>query len=280
MLKLEDFDDPNGLLYAKRLVNISGNYSYLISINGSKEDIFIWDTEADTATEVTYYPVNVESTIKDIENDVITITVYVNKSKWIYIEISDEHPDISNLTVKTSYGGVISSEMIFRENGKIYVLDDPDTEYLFVYRYAIFSPIFNPVSGSTLNISKPVISFTYNETLTVIESTLNGESINISSTIITNTSANKHTFIYTPEIDLTNGNYTLSLTVKDNENNTRTDTATYIINAEPNSTKNTEEFQGILVIITIITAIVIVSIVLFKIGTHLFGSKSPKKRKK
>jgi len=233
MLKLEDFDDPNGLLSAERLVNISGNYSYLISVNGSKEDIFIWDTEADTATEVTYYPVNVESTIKNIENDAITITVYVNKSKWIYIEIFDDHPDISNLTVKTSYGGVISTEMIFRENGKIYVLDDPDTEYLFVYRYAIFSPIFNPVSGSTLNISKPAISITYNETLTVIESTFNGESINMPSTIITDTSASKHTFIYTPEMDLSNGNYTLSLTVKDNENNSRTDTATYIINAEP-----------------------------------------------
>jgi len=70
------------------------------------------------------------------------------------------------------------------------------------------------------------------------------------------------------------------MTVKDNGNNSRTDTATYIVNAEPNITIPTEEFQGILVIITIFTAIVLISIVLFKIGTHLFGSKSPKKRKK
>jgi hypothetical protein len=276
VLELDDFDDPNGILDAERLVNISGNSTYLISVNGSKEDIFIWDTEADAVTEVTYCAGTVESTATDTKNNTITITVSVNKSDWVYIEIIDEHPDIFNLTVKTSDGKVISSDMTFRENGKIYVLDDPDTEYVFIYGYAILSPIFNPVSGATFNISKPTISIIYNETLTVVEATLNGEPINITSTIITVTSANKHTFIYTPETDLTNGIYTLGMTVKDDENNSRTDTATYTINAEPNATTPTGEFPW-MIVIAIIAIIALIIIVLFKTGNLYFGGKPPEK---
>ena len=43
------------------------------------------------------------------------------------------HCNTNKHTVKTSDGRTISSDNIWRENNKIYVLDDPTTEYLFIY---------------------------------------------------------------------------------------------------------------------------------------------------
>jgi ABC-type cobalt transport system substrate-binding protein len=117
----------------------------------------------------------------------------------------------------------------------------------------------------------PVMRPDYETRSKWIESYNNAPRINITSTIITVTSANKHIFIYTPETDLTNGIYTLSMTVKDDENNSRTDTATYTINAEPKATTPTGEFPWIIVIIAMITAIALILIVLFKTGNLYSG---------
>jgi hypothetical protein len=37
--------------------------------------------------------------------------------------------------VKTADGRTISSDMIWREGGKVFILDDPSTEYLLIYSY-------------------------------------------------------------------------------------------------------------------------------------------------
>jgi len=39
------------------------------------------------------------------------------------------YPNIENLDVKTSDGRNISLDKIWRDKGKIYILDDPDIEY-------------------------------------------------------------------------------------------------------------------------------------------------------
>ncbi|UCF12621.1 MAG: hypothetical protein JSW06_11420 [Thermoplasmatales archaeon] len=258
ILELNDFDDPNGILSAERLVNISGNSTFLISVYGSMEDIFIWDASADTITEVTYVAGTITSSTIDTENDIITVTVSVNKSNWIYIEINDEYPDISNLVVKTLDNRIIASDMIFRENGKVFVLDDPDTTYMFDYHYTILSPTFDPVSGTAFKTLKPTITIAYNENVTVIEATLNDETIIL-------TTLDDRVFTYTPDSNLTNNNYVLSVTVKDNVSNIRNDIASYTVEVE----KSSEDDQGItalLITIFVILAIIVLVIFLFKNG--------------
>ena len=220
--KIDDFNDSNGILQGERIVNISGNDTVLISVYGDLEKLFLWDTEADTITQVTYNIGAVSEIVSDPENDTITVSVNVNKSDWIYMEVIDEYPDVSDLIVETSDGRVISSDMIWRENGKIYVLDDPDTTYNFTYNYTILPPTFDPENGATFNTGKPTITITYNETMTVIEATLNGETIGLTTT-------NNQIFTYTPTSNLANDDYILRVTVNDSDSNTRTDSFIFTI---------------------------------------------------
>ena len=133
VLELDEFGDPNGILSAERIINISGNSTFLISVNKSKENVFLWDTKADSITLVTYNLGNTSDPITDPKNKTITITVRIEKADWTYFEIADPYPDNSNLTVKTSDRRTISSDRIWRENGNIYVLDDPAIEYIFTF---------------------------------------------------------------------------------------------------------------------------------------------------
>lgn len=245
---LDDFTDPNGVLKSERLANISGNISFLISVNDSLDNLFIWDTETDAIIEVMHNVGAVTDTIMNTQNDSIILTVNINKNDWVYIEVADQYTDILDLTVETSDGRVISSDMIWRENGKIYVLDDPDTEYQFIYHFTILPPAFNPTNGTTFNIFKPTVNITYSETVTAIQVTLNDESINLTTT-------DNLTFIYMPKTNLTNGIYTLSITVQDIDNNSRTDIAVYTINIEkmeePLKDDETPGFELILVMLSI-----------------------------
>jgi len=268
ILELDEFYDPNGVLSAERVVNISGNSTFLISVNGSKEDIFIWDTEADIITGVTYNAGTITSSTTDAENDTITVTVTVNKTDWIYIEVTDEHPGISNLTVKTSDNRTITSDMIFRENGKIFVLDDPYITYMFDYHYTTLTPTFNPVSGTVFDVSKPTITITYNERMTVIEATLNGGTIALTTT-------DNQIFTYTPENNLTNDEYVLTVTVKDSENNTRTDSATYTLGVEESSEEN-QWITALVIAVIIVLIILVIIALLFKRGYLHFEEKNRK----
>jgi hypothetical protein len=131
----DTFNDPNGLLKAEHNIIIDNASSFLISVIGNLEDLFLWDTVAGTITQVTYASGNQTDAVKDSENNTISFSVNVDKSNWIYIEAVDDYPDISELTVKTVDGRKISSDMIWRTNNKIFVLDDPAVEYIFTYTY-------------------------------------------------------------------------------------------------------------------------------------------------
>ena len=258
---VDAFTDPNGVLNSERLTNISGNVSFLISVNGSLDKLFIWDVEADAISKVTHEVVVITGTVMDVQNNSIIVTVNINKSNWVYIELTDQYTDIFNLTVETSDGKVIFSDMIWREHGKIYVLDDPDTEYQFAYYYTILTPTFDPTDGAIFNFSNPTITITYNETVIVTRATLNDELINLST-------ADNKIFIYTLETNLANGSYTLSINVQDTEKNSRTDTAVYTINLEksedqPEITPYEESPWIALIVIMIILTVIFL---LFKAG--------------
>ena len=56
--------------------------------------------------------------------------------------------------------------MIWRKDGKIYILDDPVTEYQIVYDYTLLPPTVVPESGSTTTEAAPTITVTYHESVT------------------------------------------------------------------------------------------------------------------
>ena len=130
------FTDPNNVLTAVSYVNISGHASFLISTNEDNIPEFFWETTTNTITPVHHSAGSIIDTVDNTDTKTMAVTVSVEKANWTYIEITDLYPDNPDLIVKTADGRIISSEMIWRKDGKIFILDDPVTEYQVIYRYA------------------------------------------------------------------------------------------------------------------------------------------------
>jgi hypothetical protein len=263
---LDTLTDPNDVLTNVNFVNISGNASFLLSINDDEIPEFLWDANAETVIAVNHELGTVVDTEINAEEETITISVNVNKSDWIYIEIIDQFPPEQYLdyilVVKNESGENISSDMIWRENGKIYMLDDPDILYEFVYGYKVLDPTFNPASMETFSTKKPTINITYNEQVEI--KTVSFGTLNIKDQF---TTTDNLTFIFTSKSDLVNGTYILNITSQDTDGNSLTSTATYgiqVTEEEPADEKQEEEFPWL--IIVLIIAIITIIITLFKAG--------------
>ena len=101
----------------------------------------------------------------------------VDKDQWIYIEVNDQYPN-SPVSITTK-NRIISSDKFWRENQKIYVFDDPETEYQFTFDN-IFPPLtvkFSPPDGGVINGDNPTILITYNVPVTIIYATFNSTSM-------------------------------------------------------------------------------------------------------
>lgn len=263
---LDTLTDPNGVLTTVNFVNISGNASFLLSINDDEIPEFFWDANADTVTTVNHELGTVVDTEIDTEEETITISVDVNKSDWIYIEIIDRYPPNQyldyTLVVKNESGENISSDMIWRENGMIYVLDDPDTLYEFVYGYTVLDPTFNPASGEIFDITRPTIAITYQEQVEITTATFG--TLDITDQL---TTTDNLTFTFTPKSDLVDGTYILSITFQDTDGNSLTSTATYnvqVIEEEPTE----EEFPWLIIVIIAIIAVIFIALFRTKIFIH------------
>jgi len=286
---VDEFYDPNGVLSNVRGFTMGENQTFLISTDGDDKPEFFWNSNSDTVTPVSSQTGEVADSYIDEVEETVTIVVNVDKTDYIYIDVTDQYPPEDfpdyTLVVKTSDGRVISSDMIWREDGNIYVLDDPDTQYVFVYYYDILPPQFDPPSGTTFDASftppdgtefsvkRPSIEITYQEDVTLITATLN------SAVVIDDvTTTDQRTFNFTPTSDLADGTYTFSITVEDADGNQRTDTATYTVDTgeEP-----TQPLPWTLIIAVIVVIIIILLVVfwLFKSGRLYFEEVDTKKKK-
>ena len=270
--------DPNGVLTEINFVNINGNISVLLSTNDDEIPEFFWDVKADTITPVNHAPGEVTETDTDTEEETITNIVIVNKSDWIYIEIADQYPPNRypdyTLIVKNESGKNISSDMVWRENRKIYVLEDPDTQYEFVYGYTILDPVFMPSSEETFNIAQPTITMTYQEQVDITLATFGH--LNITDQI---TNLDNLTFLFTPQYNLANGTYILNITSQDTDGNNLTSTAIYEIQATGETStyeKQDEGFPLYFIIPMIVIIVIIIIAVLFKTGILCFEEESVK----
>lgn len=132
---LDSFTDPNGILTLIHTINISGNPCFLISVDEDGIPEFFWDPAEDNITAI-YHNVGI---ITDSEinaaDKIVVITVRVEKANWTYIEITDLYPKASKPIILASDGRSISSDLIWREDNVVKILDDPTVEYFLVYVY-------------------------------------------------------------------------------------------------------------------------------------------------
>jgi len=132
---LDSFADPNGILTLIHTINISGNPCFLISVDGDEIPEFFWDPAGDNITTI-YHNVGIVTDSEiNAADEIIVITVRVEKANWTYIEINDPYPKASKLVILASDGRSISSDLVWREGNVIKILDDPTIEYFLVYDY-------------------------------------------------------------------------------------------------------------------------------------------------
>jgi hypothetical protein len=288
---VDSFTDPNGVLTSIHVATIGGNASFLISTDGSGVPDFFWDTRANTITPITYTKGTVTADpIIDTTDSTVTFTVSVEKGNWIYLDITDFYPpeDFADYSVviKTTDGRIISPDLIWRENGKIHMLDDATIQYDVIYEYSILPPDFDPISGTVFdtnftppngivfNIARPTVHIVYHEAVTIVAATLN----TIDARSFFHTSDNK-AYIFTPTIDLTSGTYTLSITAQDASGNRLTTTASYIVRLPKEAASSLPWLYIIIAIIAIIVVIVLIIVALMRSG-HLYVEQVDDKDKK
>jgi parallel beta-helix repeat protein len=200
----DTFIDPNDVLTAvhARPVNLSGNISFLLSIGDDPIPEFFWNTTTDRIFSIGHNIGIVKNTVINEAEEQATISVTVDKEHWVYIEVTDPYP--ASLVIITSKNRTIGADKIWREGGKIYIFDDPETEYQFTFDN-IFPKLTmtSPTNGEGfINADNPTITITYNVPVTIISATFN--SSHIESQIVTYDDKN---FTYTPSGYLPNGTY-------------------------------------------------------------------------
>lgn len=257
----DTFTDPNGVLTSIHTTNVNGRSVFLISTEDEVIPEFFWDPERDTITSISHSPAIDTTSETDYDNETVILTVTVEKDgTWIYIDTVDEYPTY-NLTVKNADGEEISEDKIFRENGRIYVLDDPTENYEFIYGYTILPPTFSPAADTIFKTSTPTVIITYVESVTITNAQLNSENI----VLVTD---DLKIFTFTPETNLSEGTYTLSLSVEDETGNTLTSTYTFNVDL-PEVKDEDKEDEGLplpIIVGIIILIIIIILVFLFKSG--------------
>jgi parallel beta-helix repeat protein len=199
---VDTFVDPSQILTAvhNQPVNFNGNILFLLSIGNDAVPEFFWNTTTDLIFPIGHTIGTIQNKEIDETNEQAKMYITVNKEQWIYIEISDQYPD-SPVTITTN-NRIISADKFWRENQKIYVFDDPETDYQFIFD-KIFPPltvIFSPPDGGLINEDNPTIKITYNVPVTIISATFN--STNIESDLVR---LDDKSFTYTPVGYLENG---------------------------------------------------------------------------
>ncbi len=205
---VDTFVDPNHILTAvhNRPVTLSDNICFLLSIGDDPVPEFFWNTTTDRIFTIGHTIGIVQNIVIDDANEQAIMYVTVDKEQWIYIEVNDQYP---NAPVSiTSSNRKILSDKFWRENQKIYVFDDPETEYQFTFDniFPTLTAMFSPPDGGVINGDNPTIKITYNVPVTIISATFN--SINIESNLL---SLDDKSYTYTPSGYLENGTYPLEI---------------------------------------------------------------------
>ncbi len=262
----DTFYDPNRILkLVNNPVNINGYVSFLISVDDSSIPDFFWTPETDYVTTITHAigTFDDDSIVIDEKKEQAIINIIVNKANWIYIEVDDtKYPDLS-ITVKTG-DRTISSDMIWRKNNKIYVLDDPTTKYQFIFENIypeVKPPAFSPVDGGVIDENSTIITVSYNVPVSITFASFG--SLQVKSNLVT---TDNKVFTYSPLPYLKNGTYAFEIAadaLEGNSSDTSSAVYFYFAYATPPQ-KNFIEENWMFITISLIIGALAAALILYK----------------
>ncbi|MBN2603712.1 MAG: right-handed parallel beta-helix repeat-containing protein [Candidatus Thermoplasmatota archaeon] len=207
----DTFYDPNEILIpVHSSVDVNGDEVFLLSVNDQFIPEFFWCPKKDYISMTAYRKATFSENSISIDelSEKATITVNVDKTNWIYIELDDSKYPNSPVTVKAG-SRTISEGKIWRTNGKIYVLDDATTSYYFIFEDIfpkVGSPAFSPANGGIIDGQIKTITITYNVAVNITAAVFHN--INILNDIKT---IDNKVFTYTPPGYWENGTYILEI---------------------------------------------------------------------
>ncbi len=269
------FYDPNKVLETVHSNNIEmddANYFILKPKNQNK--IFLWNTDNDTITEVDN-SIPIEETNEESSEKHTYVNVTINKTEgWIYFDLDDEYSS-SSLNV---YAGEnkIPDDRFWRENNKVYVLDDPVVTYILKYekaettgslKWMRFSPTNENVSINNpyeLSMDEPTITIEYNVKVTITQAKFYDYKLDFEKSIINDleTSDNK-IYSFTPT-DINPGKYDIIINAQDSKGNIWQN-FTYYLYTQPTINEETElDYFAFIPYIGLIIGIAVALLILFR----------------
>lgn len=233
---INKFVDPNNELTPVHSgnINISDNIVFLLSLDDDDTDVpeFIWNTTSDSVEPISHVTAETNE-ISYQSSNLIIVDVIINKTTdWIFLEIPKPSIDedtgvIGSVVSVTRNDTELNSDRIIEGKDKIYILDDPNI--LYQITFSISSPslsevTFSPASGGIINEYNPMITITCNVPVRFVDagfyeidpvSTLplsDGSYIDLLDKLKT---SDNMVFSYTPDNDLPQSRYELSIVVKE-----------------------------------------------------------------
>ncbi len=209
------FVDPNGEITLVSVINLDDEVTFLLSVDDTEVPEFFWQPESDTIEFISLVTptVSEENVVINYQSEEATLTIEVDKSGWIWIDIEDTlYPDSDLKKIRdASNGQDISNELIWRKNNHIYVLDDPSTEYNIVFEDVLpeIEVDFHPADSGVIDEFQKTITISYNVPVSISYASFN----NIEVTTALETLDNK-TFTFTPPGYWENGTYTFIIEVE------------------------------------------------------------------
>lgn len=129
--RFDDIDEPSGVIDFRSAVIVEGRQAVLL--DAVQNDAFaLWFPSTDEIRPVS--SARAETVGEERHGNETAVAVRVHKaSGWILIDAPDKYPARDLVRIVANDGRQIALEQAFRENGRVFVLDDPDVTYFLVY---------------------------------------------------------------------------------------------------------------------------------------------------
>lgn len=142
--RYDGFDDPTGTIVLEEATAVGERQALLLRAVYSGT-LALWVPATNDVMPVQKAPATIVDEEDTEDGTIVTIKVY-KASGWILINATDARPDLDLVGVMTADGRAIPLHQVFREDGFVRVLDDPDVTYKLMYATSA-TTLENPNGG-------------------------------------------------------------------------------------------------------------------------------------
>ncbi|TFH40500.1 MAG: PKD domain-containing protein, partial [ANME-2 cluster archaeon] len=172
--------DLNTYIIRRQVDTGAAFYDFLVDSDNNYVPDWVVDSATGEAVDVltVSYNITFEPTVTDPELD---LSVTKIQDKWIFIPIDDPTGNSASiLKVTRSDGKLISPQNYWQQDGKIYLVDDPEENYSILFELSNLTPPVldfvarTPDNGSTVTSSHLLINVTSDRPLELVLLEWNG----------------------------------------------------------------------------------------------------------